>query len=190
MKRPNGLSLMLAGISLAMVGCPKSEDQITNPPSDTNLLTNSSFEVSGGASLQGWMVNTTDTAFVNFSTDTPSGGGSFSVRLRNEWSFPGSVWQTVALPSGTHRYRLTALAKVVRAAMNAGGDMRIQIKQAGTWSTTKNFHFSDTTWTSASLLDTLTTVAGDTIAVRLRGNIDQFSFGYVLFDLLKLESLD
>lgn len=190
MKTLNIFIISLSVVSLAIGGCSKSENQIVNPPSDSNLLTNGSFEIGGAGSLQGWSANTSDTAFVNFSTDVPPGGGSFSVRLRNEWSFPGTLWQTIVSTAGTHRYRLSAFGKAIRSNINAGGDMRIQFKQSGGWISTKSFHFSDTTWTSASLLDTLTTASGDTIAVNLRGNIDQFSFGYVLFDLVKLEKLD
>ena len=71
--------------------------------------------------------------------------------------------------------------------------MGIHVKQAGVWNPSKTFSFSDTTWTSASLLDTISTVssvAGDTIAVSLSGNGDQFSGGVVLFDLVEFVRLD
>ena len=177
-------------ISLALLGCSKSENQIINPPSDNNLFVNGSFEIGGASSLQGWQMNTSDTAFINFSTDAPIGGGSFSLRLRNEWTFPGAVWQTIVTSSGTHRYRLSASGKVLRSGVSADGWMSIAIKQAGTWSTTKSFSFYDTSWTEITILDTLTTASGDTLRVSLSGGGTQFSFGHTLFDLVQFQKLD
>ncbi|RCK72650.1 MAG: hypothetical protein IGBAC_0461 [Ignavibacteriae bacterium] len=190
MRTQNIFPIIICVISLATQGCSKSENQIVNPPSDTNLLVNGSFEISGGASLQGWQTNTSDTAFISFSTDVPINGGSFSLRLRNEWTFPGAVWQTIVPSSGTHRYRLSASAKVLRSGAMADGRISIGIKQAGIWNTTKSFSFSDTMWTEIVMLDTLTTVTGDTLRVSLAGGGTQFSFGYALFDLVKFQKLD
>jgi len=49
--------IILCIVSVAAKGCSKSENQIVNSPSDTNLVTNGSFEIGGGASLQDWQTN-------------------------------------------------------------------------------------------------------------------------------------
>jgi hypothetical protein len=190
MKAQTVFWIILCIVSVAAKGCSKSENQIVNPPSDTNLVTNGSFEIGGGASLQDWQTNSTDTALINFSTDVPINGGSFSLRLKNEWSFPGAVWQSIVPPSGTHRYRLSAYAKVLRSGIMAGGWISIGIKQGGTWNTTKSYAFTDTTWREIAIVDTLTTVPGDTLRVCLNGDGTQFSFGYALFDLVHFQRLD
>jgi len=190
MKTKNGLLVILPVLWLVGAGCWKSENQIVNSPSATNLLTNASFEIGQVASLEGWNVNNTDTSFINLSTDTPKGGGLFSARLRNEWDFAGALWQTTLPSSGTHRYLLNASGKVVPSGPIASGWMKIEIKHAGVWSISKSVQFSDTIWTSISILDTLTADSGDSIAVKLSGDFHQWSFGHALFDLVKLERLD
>jgi hypothetical protein len=184
--------MVLTIVLFEVCACSKSEDQLTNPLSHSGLLTNGSFELNGQPSLTGWTLSASDTAFVALSAEAPPGGGSFSLRLKNEWSFPGFVSQFVALSPGTHRYELTASARAKRSVSpwDAGGDMMILIKQGSSWTASKSYHFSDTTWVSAGLTDTLTAVQGDTVEIRLRGNIDQFSFGYVYFDLITFEKLD
>jgi hypothetical protein len=157
---------------------------------DGNLLTNGSFEMNGAPSLQGWKASTADTSFVNFSSDVPPQSGSFSVRLRNEWVFPGSLWQGMRVPSGTHRYRLSAFGRVIPIGMRAGGRVEILVKRASSWMTSKYLSLPGPAWTPLSLVDTLTTVSGDSIAILLSGSAGQHDFGYALFDLVRFERLD
>jgi len=173
-----------------LTGC-KSDESIVNPPPENNLIANSSFELNSSPSLAGWAANTTDTAYIRFALDAPSGGGSYSVLLKNEWSFPGRITYAVDPPLGTHRYQLSAWAKAIRTGfLPSSGEMSLLFRRAGLDSLRKSFFFSDSTWSYASFLDTLTTVASDTLVVMLRGNIHQFSSGYVLVDLSKLVKLD
>jgi len=184
------LSVFLASVLLALEGCNKSEETVVNPPSDSNLIVNGSFEAHGVPSLEGWTRAADDTSFINFSTDVPAGGGSFSVRLKNEWTFPGTISYNVVTRAGTHRYRLSAWAKAIRLGLFAGGEMAILVKTPEGLAFRKQLHFSDSNWISGSLLDTMTTVSPDTVVIMLRGNIDQWSYGYVLFDLCRFERLE
>ncbi len=174
----------------ALPSCTSTNEQIVSPVSEANLLKNGSFESGGASSLVGWTASSPDTSSVGFSTDVPTGGGFHSLRLKNEWDFPGSVWQAVIATAGVHRYRLTAATKVVRSGMLSAGWMRIQVKEGGSWRSTKVLDFSDTLWTNATLLDTLATAGGDTIMIRLSGGPGQFDAGYALFDLVSFEKLD
>jgi hypothetical protein len=100
------------------------------------------------------------------------------------------VWQSIVPPSGTHQYRLSASAKVLRSGIMAGGWISIGIKQGWYLEHTKSYAFTDTTWREIAIVDTLTTVPGDTLRVRLNGDGTQFSFGYALFDLVHFQRLD
>jgi len=180
---------LLVSVFLLM-GC-KSDQSIVNPPPENNLIANSSFELNSSPSLTGWVANTTDTAYIRFALDAPCGGGYYSVLLKNEWSFPGTISYAIAPPVGTHRYQLSAWGKAIRTgSFPSSGEMAILIRRATLDSLRKSFYFSDSTWTYASLFDTVTTVATDTLLIRLRGNYTQFSSGYVLFDLCKFLKLD
>ena len=191
MKAPYLTIAVLLGLSTLTSGCSGSGGEIVNPPTGISLISNGSFEFNRLPSLQGWTANVADTSYVNFSPSTPPDGGSYSVRLRNEWSFPGSIEYSVVSAPGTHRYRLHAWARaVLTGALRAGGEMSILLDSSGNTTIRKSWHFADTTWTDAGLLDTLTTGTKDTVLIRLRGNIDQFSNGYVLFDLCTFEQLD
>jgi hypothetical protein len=188
-------SLILYTLTFALIhsmSCKKSENAVAAPPTDANLIVNSSFELNGAPTLQGWNSNSVDTSYVNFSNDAPSGGGSYSVRLRNGWTVRSTIWYCFMPPIGTHPYRLSVWAKAMRsnALVEAGGDVILMTRNGGVSNPPKSIHFADTTWATGSLIDTLTTSSTDSVVVTLRGNIDQSSAGYVLFDLCRFEKLD
>jgi hypothetical protein len=168
-----------------------SKDETLSPSTEVDLITNGSFESHGVPSLDGWRASTTDTAFINLVADTPPGGGSFSVRLKNDWGTPGNLRQTIVPSNGTHRYRLSSHGKTIRYGQYAGGTFWIHIKRGNSWTTSnKILHFSDTTWTSTWIVDTLTTTPSDTLEVSISGDGGQWPFGYVLVDMVKFERLD
>lgn len=179
-------------VLIALYGCSEFNEELINPPIDKNLISNSSFEINGAPSLQGWVKSSNDTSYINFSIDVPPDGGNYSVRLRNEWSFPGSIRYFIVPETGTNQYLLSVWGKVLphTPAHLAGGDVSLFHINAGNWTLRKYLYFSDTTWTRDTLLDTLSTTSSDTLAIILQGNIDQFSYGYILFDLCKFEKLD
>ena len=177
-------------VALLFVSCSNSHDSVISPPiSDNNLLSNGSFELNGVPSLQGWRSVFTDTATVSFSTDVPTNGGSFSLRLKNEWSFAGRIAAVVPAPVGMHRYRLSAWVKCMPYPY-ANGSMSLSLESPDSILSIKYFYFADTVWTGISLVDTLSATVGDTLFVGLSGDIHQFAAGYSFFDLCKLEKLD
>ncbi|MFH1198109.1 MAG: hypothetical protein V1720_20575 [bacterium] len=171
-------------------GCSKTDDTSTDPLPENNLLTNGSFEINGAASTSGWTEYYLESSVEKFSTDTPIGGGSFSVKLKNiGWMAASVLHQKLVVPPGTNRYRLTTYSKAIESQL-AGGEMSINIYKNGSWTTSKRMHFSDTTWTTGSLLDTISTETGDTISIRLNSDDSQFSRGYILFDLIKFVKVE
>ena len=192
MKIYSCLPIILVFAVCGSMRCKKSENGVVTPPADANLMANGSFEINGVATLQGWSSNDGDTSYVNFSNDTPSGGGSYSVRLKNGWTVRSTIWYSLKPPIGTHRYQLSVWAKAMRsnALVEAGGDVSLMTRTGGASSLHKYIHFADTMWTTGSVIDTLTTSSTDSVVITLRGNIDQSSAGYVLFDLCRFEKLD
>jgi len=182
--------VFISVLVINILSCTKSDESITNPSSDGNLIANSSFEQNGSPSLSGWQTNTSDSTFISYSSIVPQNGGKYSIKLFNEWSFPGTIITNIVPPIGKHRYRLSVWGKAIKAGLNAGGDINISLKNGSSFNFRKYHHFSDTSWVQGELLDTITTTSFDTIEVKLRGNIDQFSSGHILFDLCKFEKLD
>jgi len=192
MKTYSFILTLLTFTLIGSISCKRSENGVVAPSADANLIANGSFELNGAPSLQGWNSNSVDTSDVNFSNDTPSGGGSHSIRLRNGWTVRSTIWYSLLPPIGTHRYQLSAWAKAIRsnAQAEAGGEVLLMTRKGGVTSLRKSIHFADTIWATRSLTDTLTMSSTDSVVVTLRGNIDQSSAGYVLFDLCRFEKLD
>lgn len=182
------LSSFSAILFIIILSCAEDEI-ITQPFNDNNLITNGSFENKGLPSLNGWHSSTTDTSYINFSNDVPPAGGYFSAKLLNAWTFAGTIEQEVVLPAGTQIYKLSAWAKKTSQSWT-GGVIMLLLKTAGVESVRKYSIVSDTTWTHHSIKDTLATSSTDTIIIRLRGALDQFSGGYTYFDLCRFEKSD
>jgi hypothetical protein len=176
-------------MGLCAIACNKTETVFSGITPTTILIT-SSFEVGGAPSLQGWTANSSDTAAVGFSTDTPPRGGRFAVQLQNAWSFPGSVRAAFSAPSGIHRYTLSAWTKASPQGFASRGSMRIILKKPDATFVHKYLNFTDTIWTMRSLADTIETGLSDSIVVSLAWDPGQFSGGWTLFDLCVFEKLD
>lgn len=192
MKTKRLILYIVAAGSFLFIRCSREEKSIVNPPDENNLITNSSFEFNNNPSLDYWSDTSADSSYVSFSRDAPTDGGNYSIRLKNEWTFPGTIVYYVIPPAGTHRYRLSVYAKAKRHTPTsfAGGYMSLIQVSSGNSTVEKYLRFTDTTWTSGSLIDTLSTTSSDTLIIQLQGNIDQWSYGDILFDLCTFEKLD
>lgn len=165
--------------------CSKSGDTIVGPSWDGNLLSNSSFEINGIPSLQGWFVS--DTSAVHFSADAPQDGGSWSISIAPAW-VPSvySISTTTAASEGNHRYELSLCAK----KQFDGGWAQLILYRQDTCYVRKTVRISDSTWTSYTSLDTLFANEGDSLIVVLTGAAGEVAFGETFFDLVRLEKLD
>ena len=164
--------------------CSKSRDRISGPAGDENLLINSSFEINGDPSLSGWAVS--DTSRVHFSNDVPPDGGSWSISISPGWApIFYSVTTTVAPPVGTHRYKLSFWTK----SPQEWGSARLFLKRPDTLMVSCSLSFSDSSWATHSLLDTLSITSGDSLVVMLTGSWPEIGMGRTHFDLVRLEKL-
>jgi len=155
----------------------------TNPPDEEDkILVNTSFEKNGNPSTDGWMISI---ALGYFVTDTPTGGGSYSIAL--EASNPGGeAVITVGALTGFNVYRLNFFAKFENISSSA----TLSFIRNGTVSKEKNISITNTNWTSYSIKDTFQTNVGDSIRILFRGGIIQLLSGRTYFDLCKLEAVE
>lgn len=181
------LIFTLLAAATTFLGCSKSRDTISGSPSDENLLTNSSFEILGMPSLHGWLVS--DTSAVHFSQEAPPGGGCWSVAIDPGWvPTMYSISTTVAAPEGSHRYELSFWTM----SWHSWGMARVILKRPDTLMVRKYLSFSDTTWSTYSLFDTLSTNKGDSVVIELWGGMEEISpaWSKTLYDLVRLQKLN
>lgn len=181
------LILILLVAATMFSGCSKSRDGISGPVGDENLLVNSSFETLGMPSLNGWFVS--DTSEVHFAEEAPPSGGCWSVAINPGWvPTMYSISTTIAAPEGSHRYELSFWTK----SWDTWGMARIILKRPDTLAVRKYTAFSDTTWSTYSLVDTLSTDQGDSLVIELSGGMEEVStvWSKTFYDLVRLEKLD
>jgi hypothetical protein len=179
MRRTHIVLIVSAAMTVGIYRCKDSGGTIVGPPSGGNLIANSSFESNGTPSLQGWQV--IDTSVVRFSTDTPPDGGAWSIYIETVWG-QARIQTAVALPEGTHHYKLSTWAK----RQGVGGKISLIFNKA----IRKSLTITDATWTVYTFNDTLTTVRGDSVVVELAGGSSQLFSGETYFDICKFERLD
>lgn len=180
------IAILICSILLC-ASCKESTTGLTGGAD--NLLVNSTFELQGTPSLQGWVVS--DPSNVRFSTDTPPGGSGSSIVLEAQWFAPwpnGAIYQEVVPPAGTHRYRLSVLGKRSRIA----GAVLVHIGRpsAPGSSLRMALQIVDTLWASSSSTDTITTVPGDSVYVTVSGGGTEILAGRSYFNTCRFEVLD
>ena len=159
---------------------------IVSPSPPLELISNSSFESNGTFSLNGWggILRTP----VDSMKEAPPGGGTWSVEIEGEnGTLPlGYLTFTVPVPVGVHIYKFSVWTKY-DDTIGTGGYASLVLDGVDTVYGVNNFHISDTAWTLQSAIDTLKTISGDSLQVRLGGALEApFPFR-TLFDLVKLE---
>ena len=178
-------SSILLSVFFICVKCQKSEEPISGPINNNNLIINSSFETEGNPTLGDWLAN--DINRVEFSNDTPEDGGKYSITLEADWSpSPPSIFTLKKLVKGNHKYNFSFWAK----CRGIGGYGYLCLINADTLIISKSTHVTDTTWTKYSIMDTISSSEYDSLKVILSGGFTHLIFGKTYFDLCKLEIID
>ena len=157
-------TLLLLFCAFLSASCSNS---VTGPNGGQNLLTNSTFEINGKPSLEGWVVP--DTSAVHFSSDVPQGGSGSSIvmHIGQFAPWPGnSVFATVIPPQGTHSYSLSVFD------MGAGGGVFVYLNRPNTSNSSlvASLRTKGTaSWVLSTQTDTLSTMPGDTVFVTISG---------------------
>ena len=186
-RRPWNVVVMF--LLLGSIGC--REESIVEgmvPPTDSSaILINTSFELGGNPTLAGWAASNPNV--VDFSSDVPPDGDSWSVTIGVEWApptFPPAISSNVRASEGTHIYQLRLWAK--RAGL--GGSAAIMLKRPDTLLVSRFLSIPDTGWTAYNIIDTISAEPGDSVGVRLAGATSQLATGTTFFDLCVLEKLE
>ena len=155
------------------------------PQFPLNLITNSSFEVDGQGSLLGW--NDIAQCAHLVKGMSPSGGGDWSLQIPTGWlPFYCYIETNVKAPVGTNEYQFSIFMK--NASIWYRGYAELYIIHSDSLIFNKRLASIDTAWRYYSLIDTLSTIIGDSLKIRLitsSGEDPSSTF----FDLCKLEEL-
>ncbi len=172
--------IALSALSI-LGGCSKTEPTIVGPHNDQNLIVNSTFEINGIPSYQGWSFWSNVLSTPSFSADVPPDGGKWSVVLSVGDRGRASMQTRVAAPVGGNRYKLSLWAKskgnigFVELIFNKAIRGRIDVQ--------------DSLWRYYEVTDSLGTVRGDSLEVLLdAGTTNVGAQSY--FELCRLEKVD
>jgi hypothetical protein len=147
-------------ILMLLVFIISCREEIISPGTpDSNLITNSSFEENNRPTLRGWEVS----GQVGFSTSTPPGGGSHSVRIEASWGPLNYITYTLPAMSGTRIYEFSCWG------ISTGGNISLSSFR-DTIKTIKQVTVSSDNWNHYTLIDTITGSRGDMISVSLFGS--------------------
>ncbi len=180
--------LLLIGLYL-FVCCFLSCENSVDPHNGSNedLIQNSSFEIDGNPSLNGWIYKSnfpTDTLYTTFSNDIPPSGGNWSVLLRVGDRQVKYLQTKIAAPAGTNRYRLSVWAKGSLSEQGNSGFVSLALNKTDI----KRIAEADNTWKYYESIDTISANIGDTLTVTLFSGASARSQSSY-FDLCRLELL-
>ncbi len=166
------------------LSCENSVD--TQNGSNEDLIQNSSFEIDGNPSINGWtFFHPIQKEFKCFSNEVPPYGGKWSVYLPLVGDRIVSHLQTkIAAPAGTNRYRLSVWAKAWSVPGGSSGFVSLGLNTTNI----KSIICTDTTWQYYESIDTITANKGDTITVMINSGT-QYRSRSSYFDLCRLELL-
>ena len=181
MKRNILFVIILVSVGVFVYSCKKTNNSNEEPATVIELIHNSSFEMNGNPSRQGWLVD--DTSLCQLINDAPPGGGNWSMKIYAEWTFLHSARTTVAPSEGTHQFEFSVYGKMVKFH----GTAILFVKHADTLILRKFVTITDTTWTRYSFTDTISITSPDSLVVVLQGGSTNLVVGYTCFDLCSLK---
>ena len=173
----NSIILLLI-VFASLYGCKKDSQIPTGQSEDKNLIVNSSFEMNGIPSYQGWQFWSNVRSSPAFSDDVPPLGGEWSIVLSVGDRTGANLQTKVAAPVGGNRYKLSVWAK-------SKGDRGIA-QLISNKAIRKTIGIQDSVWGYYEVTDSLVTVQGDSLEVLLDAGTT-YSFAQSYFDLSRLE---
>jgi hypothetical protein len=187
--------LMIFTIIIVMIfySCEKSTNDLVTAPQSKNLLTNSSFEINGSPTMNGWTLSEDDTTFLRyllrFSSDVPPGGGKSSIVVNYSFPGPWRIYQLVPANAGSHIYRLSFWAR------NFFGQGKVTLGLKTTMDTVINLQTVrpvDSLWTFHNMFDTVTADVNDSLVVIINSGYVGVTRlgGGTWFDVVRLEGLN
>jgi hypothetical protein len=165
---------------VALCGCNSDSETTIGPDQDTNLIVNSSFEMNGHPTYEGWQYWSNVQTSPTFSNDVPSAGGKWSLVLSVGDRIGANLQTKVAAPIGGNRYKLSVWAK----SLGDHGSVQLIFNKA----IRKTIGIQDSLWRYYEVTDSLVTVQGDSLVVSLDAGTT-YLFAQSCFDLCRLETI-
>lgn len=181
MKKTHTISFVVLLCTL----CSCADEPVTEATVSQNLISNSSFEMNGNPSSEGWVYWSNTPTKVSFSDDTPPSGGNWSVVLAVGDRVGMTLRTTVPAPTGRNRFRLSMWAKAYWTEPK-GSPGFFQLSLNGT--IRNSMAIEDSVWKVYAFIDTFTAVAGDSLTVTLQAG-DTYNYRQTFFDNCRLEVL-
>ena len=175
---------IFAALSIGSCGSKGTKPDDDHP----NLLLNGSFEVDGNPSLAGWAG--IDSVLISLSPEAPPGGGIYCLTLGTSWLPPSSVvW---ALIPGVKAGEVLVLSATVRTPVWGNGGALALTVGPTPWQWPPRVHgkgltFNNTSWSSLSVVDTVSLGPVDSVWVVLQGPACEVCIGGpAQFDLISV----
>ena len=162
----------------------RCSDSIIAPEISNNLIPNPSFELNGVSSVAFWFVNMP--SIVNFTNDTPPVGGNWAITIDVLWGSGNDVISTVLIPEGTHIYKFSFWSKY----SNKPGYAELLLDAPDSLYQINRIIVDSESWKNYSILDTISSVSGDSLQIKLSGGFSNIVPGNTYFDLCTLELLE
>jgi hypothetical protein len=172
--------ILLLIVFASLCGCKKDSQTPTGPSEDENLIVNSSFEMVGIPSYQGWQFWSNVQSSPAFSDDVPSAGGKWSIVLSVGDRIGANLQTKVAAPVGGNRYKLSVWAK----SKGDPGFAQLILNKA----IRRTIDIQNSVWRYYEVTDSLVTVKGDSLVVLLDAGTT-YSSAQSFFDLCRLETV-
>jgi hypothetical protein len=174
----------LAFLSMFLYNC--ADEETTAPPTEENLLLNTSFENNGRFSTVGWTLPTSSDS----SNDVPPNGGNFSLRLQS--NAPPEEFAFIKVPVKTQYSvnKLTFWAKSTGVTSNIPGKAILSLIRNGTSIKSRSIQVDQISWQSFSIQDTFSVAEGDSFLVQFSGGISQLLSARAYFDLCQLQGIN
>ncbi len=160
------------------------KDNSVNTDSIPNLIGNSSFELKGQPSLEGWII---DTTLAKVAHDAPVGGGNWSLGLEPGW-YPqdGFAHTYITNHQGSGWYNLGAW---MRSTNHWIGSVSFGKWSGGVLAYAKSITSDSSEWHYVALIDSVPLQPNDSLAVELSAGSTELANGFVFFDLISLQRL-
>lgn len=150
-----------------------------------NLVVNSSFEIGGHPTYQGW---SGPPSLIALSQEAPPNGGNWSLQVTAGWYPEEGYAQTfISGQSGEHVYKLTVWMKCLHEWV---GSFSLGLWRQGSVSQLKKVYSDCPEWIALSLTSNLAVEPTDMIRVRLSAGGASSPPAAVLFDRVELEIIE
>ena len=180
----NRLPIPLFAILLFALLSSRCSDSIISPINENNLIPNPSFELNGVSTVAFWFVNMP--SLVNFTNDTPPNGGNWAISIDVLWGSGNDVITTIKIPEGTNIYKFSFWSKY----SNKPGYAELLLDAQDSLYQINRIIVDSESWKNYSILDTISSVSGDSLQIKLSGGFSNIVPGNTYFDLCTLELLE